>query len=452
MLDPNIFRILSKKYAFRKLINYLIVEFQAGRRDAHAFGKPYWLTIDPTNFCQLRCPFCPTGMDRNVRTKAMMRFPEFKKILDDLGPTLLHIDFMNWGEPLLNKEVYDMIAYAKKFDIDTNMSTNLNSFSPDEAQKLVASGLDCLVLSIDGLTQETYGKYRVRGDYAKVLEHLKMIVEARRKAGGFKPYIVWQFLVFKHNEHEIEQVKEFGKSCGVDVVGITPAYMPFKPGIRENWIPTKPEYRMYDPATFPDSPPWQWESSAPSAEQDPSASVPAPSPADASPPETAPTAAPPPDIPWERILKAVRKFKKRLTASGDDAVPDVKVDVYKDSDQRKVCLWPWAGISVNPNGSVSPCCSVEEEEYDFGFYDKQSFRRLWNNPRYKEARRHIRRYVDGQIDVKARSAHACERCFSIGKSNFTFPAWWRFTQFDWWWGFSDAPPPASPDKQNTEKR
>ena len=100
------------------------------------------------------------------------------------------------------------------------------------------------------------------------------------------------------------------------------------------------------------------------------------------------------------------------------------VQVYAGTEKRELCNWPWAGIAVNPDGSVSPCCSVEEKEYDFGNFFEQPFRRLWNNGHYRRSRDHVSRYVARETDTIPNSRHACERCFSIGKSRFQLPHAW----------------------------
>lgn len=366
--QKKVVRRLASGRLWGKLLNYLLVEteLRLGRR--RLLGKPYWLTVDPTSACQLRCPFCPTGMGRNVRPKAVLSLERFRRLMDELGPALIHIDFMNWGEPLLHKDLWEMVALAKRHRIDTMVSTNLNALPEGAEDRLVSSGLDRLVLSIDGLTQQTYEKYRVGGDFAKVTDNLRRIVEARRRLGRRNPWIVWQFLVFKHNEHEIDSVRETALRLGADEAGITPANMPFKPGIRENWLPTRREYSLYDPETFPDSPPWHWEKAQGQAQVD--------------------------------------------------------VQVYAKPEARAACPWPWTGITVNPDGAVSPCCSVEESEYDFGDLFAGSFRDLWNGPLYLKARDHILRYAARRTDTIPGSKHACERCFSIGRARFQLPHTW----------------------------
>jgi MoaA/NifB/PqqE/SkfB family radical SAM enzyme len=353
-----------------------------------------------------------------VRAKAILRFEDYKKVLDELGPTLLHIDFMNWGEPLLHREIFDMVAYAKRFDVDTHISTNLNEFDAAMAEKMVLSGLDAVTLSIDGMTQETYSKYRVRGDYAKVIEHLKLLVRKKKELGRRNPYIIWQFLVFKHNEHEVEKVRAFGKELGCDVVGVTPAFLPFRPGIKDEWLPEKPEHRYYEPESFPETPPWEW------AGQDAQGN------------KVEEDHAPVPDSPNLRPKEAAVKADETPVKDEAKASPVIDVKVYKEPEKRPLCNWPWAGIAINPNGSVSPCCSIEEDAYDFGDVFKRGFGWIWNGAEYARARKHVKGYVEHKTDVLTRSDHACERCFSVGRANFQFQPWWRFPQYDWWWGIN----------------
>ena len=238
--QKKIIDILYMHRYYHKLTNYIQLEEEKRNRSEYVHAYPYWLVIDPTNFCTLKCPFCPTGQGRNSRTKTMMSFENFRKVLDELGPYLIHIDFCNWGEPLLNREIYDMISYTKRFNIDTKVDTHLNHFNEEDAEKMIRSGLDKVIVSIDGVTPETYSKYRVGGDFDKAMNNLKLLLKKKNEMKSFTPYISWQFLVFRHNEHEIKQVKSIGRHLGVDHVGITKAFI----GDRD-WLPLNEEYSHY---------------------------------------------------------------------------------------------------------------------------------------------------------------------------------------------------------------
>lgn len=137
---------------------------------------------------------------------------------------LISIDLFNWGEPLFNKQVYDMIRHAYKHHIITSVSTNFNYFSEKSAEALISSGLDFLILSIDGASQETYEQYRVGGDFQKVIQNIKILVDRKRKLGKKTPFICWQFLVMRHNEHEVEIAKKLSQDLRVDSITIDHAY------------------------------------------------------------------------------------------------------------------------------------------------------------------------------------------------------------------------------------
>jgi MoaA/NifB/PqqE/SkfB family radical SAM enzyme len=129
-----------------------------------------------------------------------MPFDDFKKIIDELGEYLYKIDLHNWGEPLLNEEIYKMICYAHKHDIKVDLSTNLNFFNKIKARKLVESGLDCLIISLSGISQESYQKYHIGGKFNKVIEGTIKIIEIKKVLHISTPFLIWRFLVMKHNE------------------------------------------------------------------------------------------------------------------------------------------------------------------------------------------------------------------------------------------------------------
>lgn len=264
-------RALYSHGFWQKLSNYILIETQKARKEPLVYGYPYWLVIDPCNICNLHCPFCPTGQGRNVRTKGTLGIEEFKRIMDKLGPYAVHLDLVNWGEPFLNRHIYEMVRYAKGFGCDTKIDTNLSFLSDEDAESLVCSGLDKIVVSIDGLSPATYGTYRRGGDFDKVMENLNRLIKTRRALKRTHPYITWQFLVFRHNEHEINDVLKVGKRLGVDHVGITKAFIGDK-----DWMPSDPAYSNYEASAIEDKEPtsrhfkepqdafcsWPWEAVA----------------------------------------------------------------------------------------------------------------------------------------------------------------------------------------------
>src|SRR5882672_1862082 len=149
---------------------------------------PVQAYIEPTLFCNLRCPACPTGLQLGLRPSATIKWDLFKSAIDELGDYVFSLYMYNWGEPLLHRQTPEMIQYAKTKDMNIVMSTNLSLKLSDEyIERLVQSGLDRLVVSLDGTTAETYSKYRLRGDFQLVCENMLRIQAVKKKLGLQKP-------------------------------------------------------------------------------------------------------------------------------------------------------------------------------------------------------------------------------------------------------------------------
>lgn len=211
--------ILTKYTSPKKLFNLFLVllnhYFIRGKR---VYAYPIKLTIDPTSYCNLKCPLCPTGRGDVSRPKGFMKFESFKRIVDELSDYLFVIDLFNWGEPLLNKEIFDMIKYASSKNIKTRLSTNFNVFNEDTGRKLVQSGLDEIVLSIDGASQETYSNYRVGGNFEKVMRNLEVLLKIKKIMKSRKPKVIWQFVIMRHNEKEIPKAIEISRNLGIEII------------------------------------------------------------------------------------------------------------------------------------------------------------------------------------------------------------------------------------------
>jgi MoaA/NifB/PqqE/SkfB family radical SAM enzyme len=204
--------------------------------------------IEPTSLCNLRCPACPTGLQLKLRPLDMIDVKLFEQAIDDIGDYLFHLIMYNWGEPLLHKQTPEMVKYAKAKGISITMSTNLSIKLDDEyIERLVLSGLDNLIVSLDGVTPETYEKYRRRGTFDLVISNMKRIQEAKRRLGVQTPLINWQFLVFQHNEHEIEQANALYKQWGADMITYVGAIMPYDKYNDGFASSTIPQYNIYHP-------------------------------------------------------------------------------------------------------------------------------------------------------------------------------------------------------------
>lgn len=304
----------------RKLFNAIIAFYSyAFSHSSVLRSMPLRLVVDTGNVCNLRCPLCPTGAGNLNRTVTLLSYDRFSRIVDEVGKYLYEIDLYNWGEPFLNPDIYKIISYAHKHRIKTRISSNLNRISNDDCEKIIHSGLDELVVSLDGVDQESYGKYRVGGDFSLVMSNLKRLIELKREEKSANPRIVWQYLVMKHNEEHIERAKSMAEELGVDKLLLRPMRCDMgmevflsdskKVASVENWLPENSEYSRYD---------------------------------------------------YIKKTKKMRPLK---------------------------CLFLETTMVINPDGSVSPCCGVADQKWDFGNVFNSSFKDVWNNDLYRRARR-----------------------------------------------------------------
>jgi len=182
------------------------------------WGLPVSVSFEPTTSCNLRCPECPSGLRSFSRPTGMLQNDFFTTTIDEIHQHVLYLIFYFQGEPYLNPAFLDMVKYASDKKIYTATSTNAHYLNDEAARKTVESGLDRLIISIDGTTQDVYKKYRIGGTLEKVTEGAKNIVKWRKKLNSKTPFIFFQFLVVKPNEHQIEDIKKLAKEIGVDEV------------------------------------------------------------------------------------------------------------------------------------------------------------------------------------------------------------------------------------------
>lgn len=314
-----IFGLVSTKRSIRQKWNMLLTFYNIVVKKLHLDNYPITLVIDPCNLCNLNCQLCPSGLRTPGRKQTLMRFNVFKKIIDECGPYLWDLYLFNWGEPLLNRELFRMVQYAKRHHIDITISTNLNYFNEEICKKLIESGLDTLIVSLDGASHDSVQKYQKGSDFEQVLNNIKRIVKLKNKLNSKLPGLEWRFLVNRFNEHEIEKAKTLAKELKIDRLDISF----FRCNMAEelflnnekqyqnvkSWLPKDEKLSMYD-------------------------------------------------------------YKLR-----------------RKKNIKKHCRLLWFYSAVNPDGSISPCCANWRERYDFGNICISSFKEIWNNEKYKDARR-----------------------------------------------------------------
>ena len=207
-------------------------------------GMPISLSVEPTTACNLRCPQCPSGLRSFTRPTGKLTDALFQKVVDELQETLCYLLFYFQGEPFLHPQLLNWVAYASQRGIYTATSTNAHFLNDDTARRTVESGLDRLVISIDGTTQETYEAYRVGGKLEKVIEGTKNIIRWKKTLRSSTPHVIFQFLVVRPNEHQVAEVKALARRLGVDTVALKTAQIyDYEQG--SDLIPTQTQYARY---------------------------------------------------------------------------------------------------------------------------------------------------------------------------------------------------------------
>ncbi len=216
-VDRQRYGSVECKLILLKMLNLVISRYQYSRRDPLLIAKPFGLLVDPSNGCNLHCPGCVHSSTSPVQFSwppGLMKEGLFRSFIDHYGPYAFKIGFFNYGEPFLNKLTPLFIRISKGYLLNTFLSTNL-SLAID-ADEIVRSGLDYMIVSMDGATDGTYRVYRRGGRFDLVIDNLKRLAHAKQKWGVSKPYIVWQFLLFEHNRHEMDLARKMAPGLGID--------------------------------------------------------------------------------------------------------------------------------------------------------------------------------------------------------------------------------------------
>tara|TARA_B100000949_G_scaffold231835_1_gene244771 strand:+ start:211 stop:1224 length:1014 start_codon:yes stop_codon:yes gene_type:complete len=314
-------------FEFRKRINRIKIKLGYTLRLSKAIGMPKMVTIEPTNHCQLKCPLCPTGEGDTSVEYGLFKLDKYKKVVDGFAKWTQTVQLFSWGEPFLHKSFIEMISYTSQnpHKIRSVVSANLNDVTDEQIKGMVTSNLDMLGISIDGTTQEVYEKYRVGGNLEKVFNNLKKLVAAKKL---YKSNITinWDFIVMKHNEHQVKEAKKMAHDFGVNInfnsarANLKQNYLnPVEKliDIYGEWLPDNPEYNAYDMES--------------------------------------------------KTYKSSHKENK-----------------------KDFCRKPWTETFVNWNGDVFPCCCVHTEEKDrMGNIFEQDFEEIWNGENYVAARKEM---------------------------------------------------------------
>lgn len=239
---------LLSKFSVKRLVNAskVFTNYHLNKHTSNDMqpGLPVSVAFEPTTSCNLRCPECPSGLRSFTRPTGMLDKHFFEDAIDGMRDHLMYLTFYFQGEPYLHPDFLEMVAMADCRKIYTTTSTNAHYLDDQKAEATVKSGLDRLIISIDGTDQSTYEQYRVGGKLNKVLEGARNMVAWKRRLKSATPHLIFQFLVVGPNEHQIEDARSLAKEIGVDEIQFKTAQIyDYENG--SNLMPESSKYSRY---------------------------------------------------------------------------------------------------------------------------------------------------------------------------------------------------------------
>lgn len=303
MINPIIrpVNLITMGYSF--LLNYVT-------GNTTAYGMPVSVSIELTNHCNLRCPECLSGLGLMSRDKGFMEINLFEKIIGELSPYIYNLNLYFQGEPMLHPHFFSFLRASR--NVKTTVATNGHFLSEENAQRLVISGLNTLIVSLDGMDRQTYSSYRVNGNFDQVMTGIRNVSEAKQKDAS-KMELIIQFLVNRDNENQIPEVRRFAKE--IDARLKLKSMQILNDSSYERWLPEKKKFRRYE------------------------------------------------SVGGSYVIKG--------------NLPDR-------------CPRLWFNPVITWDGKVVPCCFDKDANHIMGDLKEDTFREIWNGPRYRLFRKCIR--------------------------------------------------------------
>jgi len=213
---------IIKILTFKRFLNLLLIVFNYFfSRVLHRVfinSFPFSITIEPTTACNLKCVECPTGINSLTREKGEMDFNTFKLIIDKTKKYSFYLNLYFQGEPFLNKEIVQMINYAAKNKFFVCIATNGHFINATTANEITNNNLHKLIVSLDGISEQTYLKYRQNGNFTTVTEGIKLLADTKKRKKTKLPELTIQMLINKYNENDFEKIKSFSRNIGANSI------------------------------------------------------------------------------------------------------------------------------------------------------------------------------------------------------------------------------------------
>jgi MoaA/NifB/PqqE/SkfB family radical SAM enzyme len=174
----------------------------------------------------------------------------FFRIVDEIGKYIYRINLYGFGEPFIYDKTLDMVRYAADHNISVAIASNFNIVNEEIMERIIQSGLEHLIVSIDGIDQTSYEKYKVGGDFNKVITNVRLFQNMKKKMRSKLPFVDWQFVIMKHNAQMRKQAKAMAQELGIGIrytcigIDIKDHHQ------QEEWLPENESLSQYDYETL----------------------------------------------------------------------------------------------------------------------------------------------------------------------------------------------------------
>ncbi len=213
--------MVARRMSFKKRINLAVSGLNLLYRKPLPWSMPLHLQFELTNYCNLKCPVCPTGSGIMKRPRTSMEVEVFEKLMSEAAPYLLTLSLWGWGEPLLHPRLRDILEIADRYDAITLLSTNGQMLDKESVQNaLLDFPPKYLIVALDGLTDETNSTFRVGAKLAPALAGVREIARQKSLRKQLFPILHMRYIPMKHNQHEVGQLADFARQHFFDMLTI----------------------------------------------------------------------------------------------------------------------------------------------------------------------------------------------------------------------------------------
>jgi radical SAM protein with 4Fe4S-binding SPASM domain len=305
-----------------------ITKYLKSKKKLIVRNKPIIAQIEPTSHCNLKCEMCiREKIDVPIGT---MTFKDFEKILEELD-SLSKIHLSGQGEPLLNKELFDMIKYANNRGITIFFTTNGTMLTKEIINKICKVDIGEIGISIDSTIRKKYERIRKGANFNKVKINIKNLVLELKK-NKKKTIVSTSAVILKDNLNEMPEFINLANSLGIKKVGF-------------QTVQEKKDYLdKYNPRTK---------------------------------------------------TQVVSNFNGKLKEKIKEAKKIAKkynITIIFDEEESVGCIWPWRSIYITWNGNITPCCKIlDYKKPYFGNILKKDFWEIWNGKEYQLTRKLLRK-------------------------------------------------------------